>query len=133
MKLLFSRTSKDRPGTAYTFSSLIGDLLLRCIRHLLFLQLGVRVGIKLSWSWLSASGDAEALVEENFIHVLQAAASRLGVEKIGDGDESGIEHGPDDVEPGTEVGDCVRSEEDNGKVGEPVGADTESDTFVASS
>lgn len=133
MKLLFTRTVKDGPSTTYTFPSLIDGLLLRCTRHLLFLQIGVRVGIKLPWSWLSAFGNAEALVEENLIHVLQAATSGFRVEEVRDGDERGVEHGPDDVETGTKVFDCVRCEEDNGKIGEPVGADTEGDTFVASS
>lgn len=97
------------------------------------LELGIRVGLELPRPWLPALGNPKAFIQENFIHVLQAAPRGLRVEEVGDGDESGIEHGPDDVQFGTEVFDGVRGEKDNGEVGEPVGADTNGDTFVAGS
>lgn len=97
------------------------------------LELRIRVGFKLPWAWLPAFGDPKALVQEHFIHVLQAAPRGFRVEEVGDGYESGVEHGPDDVQFGPEVFDGVRSEKDDGEVREPVGADTDGDTFVASS
>lgn len=68
-------------------------------------------------------GETEALVAEDLVHVLQTAAGRLGVPEPGDGDEGGVEHGPDDVQPVLQVGDGVGGDEDDDEVAQPVGSD----------
>lgn len=80
---------------------------------------------------LSRPRDAEPLIQEHLVHILQTPPRRFRIEKPCDGDEAGVEDSPDDVQAILEIVDGTRGDEDDDEVGEPVGADAEGDAFVA--
>lgn len=80
---------------------------------------------------LAGLRDPEPLIVKDLIHVLETPARRLRVEEPGDGDEAGVEDGPDDVQLPAETVDGVRGDEDDDEVGQPVGTDADGDALVA--
>lgn len=99
-------------------------------RRAILLQLPFREMIRLARR-AARLGNAELLVLEHAVHVLQTPLGGLGVEEVGDGYETGVEDGPDDVELVPEVFDGAGGDVDDDEVGQPVGADAERDPLVA--
>ena len=97
----------------------------------IIIHLGIQLILRLLRPRLPTFGHPKALIPEHLIHIFQTFTRRLGVEKVYNRHENGIEDCPDDVKPPAEIIDGIRGDVYDYKVGEPVRTDAQGDTFVA--